>query len=73
MPNNTDMTIIEIVSNLGLLYTVLMSDPEMAKAMSENPMLARNIFALKRAMQILVSVDLKNEMEAMNDASDGRE
>ena len=55
-----DMSIIEIVSNLGLLYTALMMTPELR----ENEIFASNLFALKRAMQILISVDLKAEMEA---------
>lgn len=60
------MNIMEIVSNLAVLYITLtvsqnkMEDEE-AKDLMEN-----QLTALKRAMQILISVDLKNEAEKIN-------
>lgn len=54
------MSLIEIITRLGLLQ-IAMSN---AKIFREDPELAKNIIALKRAMQILVSLDLKNEMES---------
>ena len=62
MPSK-NMTIMEIVANLGLIYTALVtsSSPEFKK----DTIYANNLIALQRAMQILISVDLKNEMEAM--------
>lgn len=57
------MTIIEIVSNLGLLYTAICMNPELC----ENPVIKKQLEALKRAMQILISVDLKQEMEELSE------
>lgn len=53
------MSLMEIITRLGLLQIAMTS----TKTFTEDPELAKNIIALKRAMQILVSLDLKNEME----------
>lgn len=60
------MSIMEIVTRLGLLQMAMSNNQEFVK----DPELVKNIVALKRAMQILVSLDLKNEME-MTEEKDG--
>ena len=57
------MSLMEIITRLGLLQIAMAN----TKTFSEDPELAKNIIALKRAMQILVSLDLKNEMESSED------
>lgn len=53
------MSIIEIVTRLGLIQIAMSSNEKFIT----DPELVKNIIALKRAMQILVGLDLKNEME----------
>lgn len=53
------MSLMEIITRLGLLQIAMVN----IKEIREDPELVKNIIALKRAMQILVSLDLKNEME----------
>lgn len=52
------MSLMEIITRLGLLQIAMVN----IKEIREDPELVKNIIALKRAMQILVSLDLKNEM-----------
>lgn len=54
------MSLMEIITRLGLLQMAMSN----TKIFREDPELAKNVIALKRAMQILVSLDLKNEMES---------
>ena len=54
------MSLMEIITRLGLLQIALSN----TKIFREDPELAKNVIALKRAMQILVSLDLKNEMKS---------
>ena len=54
------MSLMEIVTRLGLLQIAMGN----TKEFREDPELAKNMIAVKRAMQILVSLDLKNEMES---------
>ena len=54
------MSLMEIVTRLGLLQIAMGNTTEFR----EDPELAKNMIAVKRAMQILVSLDLKNEMES---------
>lgn len=62
-----DMTIMEIVANLGTLYTALTVNSDFQKAAVESPLIMDKLIAIKRAIQILVSLDLKNEMESSYD------
>ena len=53
------MTIMEIVTRLGLLQMGMLQ----VDKFREDPEMYKNIIAVKRAMQILMSIDLKNEIE----------
>ena len=62
------MNIMEIISNLSLLYLVLTKTYSENKKNSDaaDELMLKQMESLKRAIQILISIDLKNEMEQGN-------
>lgn len=56
------MSIMEIITRLGLLYMAMEKEPKFR----DDEDAYKNVLAIKRAIQLLVSVELKNEMENKN-------